>query len=274
MSPAPAAPSRSRRGGPGRSTGHLSEPCASVSSFPATWTSCVPPWVSPRSRSWKGRGSTWSFPRRRPAVGSHCSTRAVRARRRRWPGRFVEIFAGYERIVCPSASCVATVVRHYRGLLGPSAELEALEGRTHELCAFLVDVLGVERLPGRFPHRVGLHPSCHGLRELRQGEASERAGIDPPDPARQLLASLEGISLAGLRRADECCGFGGTFAVEEEAVSSRMGLDRLAAHEDAGVEVIASTDLSCLLHLEGLARRRGLPLRALHVAEILAGSGS
>jgi L-lactate dehydrogenase complex protein LldE len=90
-----------------------------------------------------------------------------------------------------------------------------------------------------------------------------------PDPARTLLSSLEGIELVELRRRDECCGFGGSFAVEEAEVSCAMGRDRLADHRQAGAEWITSADASCLIHLEGLARRDGAPLRVAHVAELL-----
>ena len=188
--------------------------------------------------------------------------------------RFLELFADFDHVVCPSASCVATVVHHYGELLGASDALESLTARTHELCSFLVDVLNVATPRGSFPHRVGLHGSCHALRELRQGPTTERMVAPAPDPARRLREGLSGIEFAELARPDECCGFGGTFAVEEEAVSRLMGEGRLADHRRAGAEVIASTDTSCLLHLEGLARRRGVPLRALHVAEILAEAAS
>jgi L-lactate dehydrogenase complex protein LldE len=191
--------------------------------------------------------------------------------------RFLDVFAGFDRVVCPSASCVATVVCHYRDLLGPGPATDEIEARTHELCAFLVDVLGVRALPGRFPHRVSLHGSCHALRQLRQGPASERMAPPAPDPLRRLLASLDGIRFAEPSRPDECCGFGGTFSIEEEAVSRRMGLDRLADHARCGAEVITSTDVSCLLHLEGLARRQGGGPRLLHAAELLleaAGAGA
>jgi len=154
-------------------------------------------------------------------------------------------------------------------LLGASEETGRLERATHELCAFLVEVLGIRAIPGRFPHRVGLHASCHGLRVLRQGCASERVETAPADPARRLLESIEGVEIAPLRRPDECCGFGGSFAVEEEAVSCLMGNDRIDDHRGAGAEVLTSTDASCLLHLSGIARRRDLSLRVMHVAEIL-----
>jgi L-lactate dehydrogenase complex protein LldE len=182
--------------------------------------------------------------------------------------RFVEIFAPYDHVVCPSASCVATV-RRYGTLLGASAEIGRLERRTHELCGFLVDVLGVREISGSFPHRVGLHASCHGLRELGQGCASESVEAARAEPARELLESIEGVEIASLRRPDECCGFGGAFAVEEAEVSCLMGNDRVDDHRRAGAEILTSTDASCLLHLSGLARRRRLPLRVMHVAEIL-----
>jgi len=181
--------------------------------------------------------------------------------------RFVEIFRDYEYVVAPSASCVATLRGHYTKLLGGSADVCA---RSFELCEFLCDVLGVDRVEGRFAHRVGLHESCHGLRGLRQGGASERVG-EPGSKVRRLLASLDAIELTALERPDECCGFGGVFAVEEEAVSCMMGLDRVRDHERSGADVVTSTDLSCLLHLEGLIRRNGAPLQVMHVAQILAG---
>jgi L-lactate dehydrogenase complex protein LldE len=186
--------------------------------------------------------------------------------------RFLSVFARADHVVAPSASCVATVRRHYAALLPGDPRTAAL-GRVRELCEFAVDVLGVERIPGRYPHRVGLHPSCHGLRELRLGTASERA-VAHRDPARMLLGGLDGITLVEPARPDECCGFGGTFAVTESAVSGMMGRDRLRAHGEAGAEVITATDVSCLAHLQGIARRAGVPVRVAHVAEILAEAGA
>ena len=185
--------------------------------------------------------------------------------------RFVDIFERYPYVVCPSGSCTAMVRRHYADLLPSSARLPAVAGKTYELCEFIVDVLGVARIAGRYPHRVGLHQSCHALRELRLGSGTERI-VPGFNKVRGLLAALEGITLVDLERADECCGFGGVFSVEEEAVSCAMGKDRLADHQKAGAEVITGVDMSCLMHLGGLARRQKRPLRVQHVAEILAGA--
>lgn len=186
--------------------------------------------------------------------------------------RFLEIFAEYEHVVCPSGSCVAMVRHHFRDLGVSGRRLDAVAGATHELCEFLVDVLGVERAPGTFAHRVGLHQSCHGLRELRLGSGTERR-VPAFSKVRSLLSGLEGISLVDLARPDECCGFGGTFAVAEEAVSCMMGRDRLEDHERGGAEIVTAVDMSCLMHLDGLIRRDGRPLRVMHVAEILAEAG-
>jgi L-lactate dehydrogenase complex protein LldE len=183
--------------------------------------------------------------------------------------RFVEVFRGFEHVVCPSGSCASMVRNHYDALVPGLPGLEAVKRSTYELCEFITDVLKVGRVPGRYPRKVGLHQSCHGLRELRLGSASERMEA-PYSKVASLLSSLEGIELVPLTRADECCGFGGTFAVVEEAVSCGMGRDRIADHVKAGAEVVTATDVSCLMHMDGLARRARQPLQFRHVAEVLA----
>ena len=211
-----------------------------------------------------------TFRARRPAAASRWPTRAASEDTRPLALKFFEIFKDYPYVVCPSGSCVAMVRHHYDDYLAGRPGFEELKHKTFELCEFLTDVLKVERIEGRFPHRVGLHNSCHGHRELRLGQPSEIVG-PPFNKVRQLLASLDGIQLTELSRPDECCGFGGTFAVNEEAVSSQMGLDRLRDHEQAGTEVLTAADMSCLMHLDGLIRRYRKGIRVMHVAEIFAG---
>jgi L-lactate dehydrogenase complex protein LldE len=184
--------------------------------------------------------------------------------------RFFEIFKPYDYVVAPSGSCVAMVRHHYDEYVADAPGFAEFKARTFELCEFLCDVAKVTTLPVRFPYRVGLHQSCHGLRELRLGSASELVGPSF-SKVRQLLAAIDGVELVPLQRADECCGFGGTFAVAEEAVSCLMGEDRVADHLQAGAQVLTANDMSCLMHLEGLIRRQKKPLRVMHVAEILAG---
>ncbi len=147
--------------------------------------------------------------------------------------KFVDLFSEFEHVVSPSGSCVSMVRNHYEGLFHQDARYDKLHKHVWELCEFLVDVLGIDKLPVRFPHRVSLHSSCHGLRELRLGACSERMGPQD-DKVRRLLGNVEGIQLVEPMRPDECCGFGGTFAVAEEAVSVLMGVDRVADHVQAG----------------------------------------
>lgn len=180
---------------------------------------------------------------------------------------FVEVFAEAEYIVCPSGSCVAHV-RHHFAALEQDADVRSVRARTYELCEFLVDVLGVPRIEASFPHRVGLHQSCHGLRGLRLASDSELVEA-PFSKLQPLLEQVRGLELVPLDRADECCGFGGTFAVAQPALSVRMGEDRIADHAAHGAEYIVSADMSCLMHLEGLLRRRGSPIGVRHIAELL-----
>lgn len=183
---------------------------------------------------------------------------------------YFKTFRDYSHVVCPSGSCTAMVRRHYGHYVQGNEEFAALCERTFELCEFMLDVLGVEHLETTFPHRVGLHQSCHGLRELRMGSCSELMEPEFGKP-RRLLEMVKGLELVELERPDECCGFGGTFAVVEEAVSCQMGLDRIEDHKAAGSQIITAADMSCLMHMAGLIRRRREPLAVMHIAEILAG---
>jgi len=182
--------------------------------------------------------------------------------------RFLKVFRKYDHVVAPSGSCVSMVRNHYAQWLEGKPGFDKLRANTFELCEYLTDVAGVTKVDGEFPRKVGLHMSCHGLRELRIARSSERM-VPDFNKVRGLLAQLKGIELIELTRPDECCGFGGTFAVDEEAVSSLMGRDRIADHVKGGAEVITGFDVSCLMHLEGTIRREKIPLRVLHIAEIL-----
>ena len=136
--------------------------------------------------------------------------------------QFVGTMKEYDHIVCPSGSCTAMVRHHYHGLVTNEHDYEQVQAKTFELTEYLVDVAKVSGFPTRFPHRVGLHQSCHGLRELRLGSSTETIG-PRFSKAQQLLEMLDGIQLVTLTRPDECCGFGGTFAVNEEAISCQIG---------------------------------------------------
>lgn len=180
--------------------------------------------------------------------------------------KFIETFEGFDYIVAPSGSCVHHVKSHY-GSHGVN-ETEAVSGKIFELSEFIIDVLKIEIIDSSFSEKVGIHESCHGLRGLKLGTASELMS-EPINKTRRLLERVEGIELIDLERKDECCGFGGTFSVTEEAISVKMGRDRIKDHIDKGIKVITGTDMSCLMHLEGLIRREQLPIRVMHFSEIL-----
>jgi Fe-S oxidoreductase len=184
---------------------------------------------------------------------------------------FVKNFSEFDYIVAPSGSCVLHVKEHLRSKADPEAAT-AIRKKVYELVEFLTDVLKVEKLNARFPHRVSIHNSCHGLRGLHLSQMSE-LNAPPFSKPGQLLNMVEGLELVELDRPDECCGFGGTFCVSEEAVSVKMGKDRVADHEKNGAEYITSSDLSCLMHLEGVLNRKKSGLKVVHIAEILNGEG-
>jgi L-lactate dehydrogenase complex protein LldE len=218
-------------------------------------------------------GYAVEFPREQTCCGQPMANTGCTEETRPLAERFLAIFGQYDYVVAPSGSCVAMVRHHYEEYLHGRPGFDELKRKTFELCEFLTDVAKVDRLDVRFPYKVGLHQSCHGLRELRLASSSELVG-PAYGKARRLLEMVEGVELTELKRPDECCGFGGTFAVAEEAVSCMMGNDRIHDHEQAGTQVLTANDMSCLMHLEGLIRRQGKPIRVVHIAEILSGAAS
>jgi L-lactate dehydrogenase complex protein LldE len=178
-------------------------------------------------------------------------------------------FAQAEAVVCPSASCVATVRHRYADLIEPESAAQ-LGARTFELGEFLVRVLRVSDVGASFPHRVALLESCHGLRELGLGFPSERLSRPLGEGVTEsLLRSVAGLELCSPARRDECCGFGGAFSVDHPELSARIGRAKLRALADTGAEYVTGSDVSCLLHLDGLRRREGYGPRPIHLAEIL-----
>jgi L-lactate dehydrogenase complex protein LldE len=180
---------------------------------------------------------------------------------------FVESFADYDYIVCPSGSCTLHLKDH---LHSEKNEATAVSIRRHmyELTEFLTDVVKVEKLTSKFPHKVGLHQSCHGQRGLHLSQMTELVAA-PYSKPEHLLNMVEGIELIDLDRKDECCGFGGTFCVFEETVSAKMGKDRVHDHQRNGAEFITGVDMSCLMHLDGILKREKSKVQVKHIAEIL-----
>lgn len=209
-------------------------------------------------------GCTVAFPLEQTCCGQPMANAGFEHKSAKAMSIFADNFDMYDYIVGPSGSCVLHVREHIKS----SDPSRPLRNRVFELCQFMVDVLGVKDLPGAFNQKVGLHESCHGLRGLRLGGSSELRQTTYSKPA-QLLSMKKGLQLMPLHRPDECCGFGGTFAVSEEAISVKMGRDRIDDHLSHGVEVLTSTDMSCLMHLEGLIKKERVPIKVMHIAEIL-----
>jgi Fe-S oxidoreductase len=178
---------------------------------------------------------------------------------------FVDAFEGYDAVVTPSGSCAGSA-RHQHAVVARRSGDPALEERVaslgprvFELSEFLVDRLGVTDVGAYFPHRVTYHPTCHSLRMLGVGARP-----------RRLLESVRGLTLVDLPGAEECCGFGGTFAVKNADTSVAMGADKARHVRDTGAEVLVAGDNSCLVHIGGMLSRQRAGVRVMHLAEILA----
>lgn len=176
--------------------------------------------------------------------------------------RFLKIFGSAETIVCPSGSC-ATMVRNFYPRLLEDSPLKNdaldLSRRVFEFSEFLVVMAKVTDVGASFPHRVTYHDACHALRELRLKEQP-----------RELLRRVRGLELLEMPYSEECCGFGGTFATKFPMISGAMGETKIGNAAESGAEYITSTDPSCLMHLDGILRRRKSNLRTIYLASILA----
>ena len=179
--------------------------------------------------------------------------------------RYVDVFQDYDAVVVPSGSCAGSI-RHQHVMMARAAGDEALAERadtvaakTYELSQFLVDVLDTDDVGAHFPHRVTYHPTCHSMRMLGVGDRPLR-----------LLRNVRGIDLVELPRFDECCGFGGTFAIKNPDVSAAMLADKMEAVIETGAEVLCAGDRSCLMHIGGGLERIRAGVRTMHLAEILA----
>lgn len=180
---------------------------------------------------------------------------------------FINNFKDFDYIVCPSGSCTLHIKDHLHDEV-QQQEASSVRKKVYELTEFLTDILKVKNLNASFPHKVGLHQSCHGQRGLHLAQMTELTA-PPFSKPEKLLNMVGGIQLVDLKRKDECCGFGGTFCVTEEAVSVKMGKDRVADHIQHEAEFITGGDMSCLMHLEGILRRQKSNVKVKHIAEIL-----
>lgn len=180
--------------------------------------------------------------------------------------KFEDKFKDFDYVVAPSVSCTAFVRINYSRLL--SHECETAK-RAMDVVEFLHDVVKVNHALGTFPHKVSLHNSCHGVRELGLSSPSEMH-VEKFNKIKDLLLLVDGIQVVEPERPDECCGFGGMFSVEETAISAQMGRDKVERHIQTGAEYVTGSDCSCLMHMEGVAKKQGLNIQFKHVVEILA----
>ncbi|WP_205471651.1 (Fe-S)-binding protein [Nocardioides sp. SYSU D00038] len=178
---------------------------------------------------------------------------------------FVRTFESHDAVVVPSGSCAGSV-RHQHALVarragdpGLATAVEEVSSRVHELSELLVDVLGVTDVGAYYPHTVTYHPTCHSLRMLGVG-----------DRPRRLLEAVRGLRLVDLPAAEECCGFGGTFALKNADTSVAMGFDKVRHVRGTGAEVLVAGDTSCLTHLGGMLTRQRAGVRVAHLAQVLA----
>ena len=181
---------------------------------------------------------------------------------------FDDKFAGFDYVVAPSASCAAFVKLYHPRLAKGNHECITSK-KIMDVVEFIHDVVKPISLKASFPHVVSVHNSCHGVRELGLSSPSER-NVPQFNKIIDLLRMVDGITIREPERKDECCGFGGMFSVEEPDVSTRMGEDKIARHMATGAEYITGPDSSCLMHMQGIARKENKPIKFIHVVQILA----
>jgi L-lactate dehydrogenase complex protein LldE len=205
------------------------------------------------------------FPRAQTCCGQMHLNTGYREEAVRLARHFVDVFHDYDAVVAPSGSCAAMVREQYHRLAGGeadggfAAQVAETVPKVYDLSEFLIDVLGVTDVGAYFPHRVTYHPTCHSLRGLHVGDRPTR-----------LLQQVRGLELVPLAGAEECCGFGGTFAVKNPDISAAMCADKVRNVQDTGAEVLCAADNSCLMHIGGTLNRQKTGVRVMHLAEILA----
>jgi L-lactate dehydrogenase complex protein LldE len=211
----------------------------------------------------EGIGWQVDFPAAQTCCGQPAFNSGFHAEAAQVARHFLNVFRDSEYVVVPSGSCCSMVTHHYEELFARDpdtlAAVRALKPRVREFSKFLLEVAGVEDVGARMEDVVTFHDSCHGLREL---------GIK--DGPRRLLAHVRGLELREMDIAEECCGFGGTFSVKFPELSGGMARTKLDSIARTGARTVVGIDASCLLQIQGAASRAGMPLRAMHLAEVLA----
>ncbi|WP_299615152.1 (Fe-S)-binding protein [Pelagibius sp.] len=208
-------------------------------------------------------GCDVSVPRAQTCCGQPAYNSGDRADTKAIAEQVIAAFAGYDYVVAPSGSCASMIKKHYPGLFADDpplrAKAEELAARTHELVSFLADVRGVEAVESSFSGAVTYHDSCSGLREL---------GVEAQP--RKLLDSVPGVEIREMEESNVCCGFGGTFCVKYPDISNKMVTNKAGFIAASGADTLLAGDLGCLMNMAGKLQRQGVPVKARHVAEVLA----
>ncbi len=210
-------------------------------------------------------GCTVEFPREQTCCGQMFTNTGYAAQARPLVRRFVEVFEDYDAIVAPTGSCVGAI-RHQHHDLAASGDdpvlverVDELTPRVYDLSEFVIDVLGRVDVGAYFPHRVTYHPTCHSTRVAKVGDRPVR-----------LLSAVRGITLVELPKAEECCGFGGTFSMKNADISISMAADKARHVRETGAEVLVTGDNMCLMNIGGVLGRERSGVRTLHLAQVLA----
>ena len=217
----------------------------------------------------KQLGVEVEYPQKQTCCGQPMGNAGFQQKAEKLVEDYDKLFAEYDYVVAPSASCAAYVRFFHPGIVNHECRTAQ---KTMDVVEFIHDVIKPKALPwAKFHHKVSLHNSCHGVRELGLSSPSER-NIPRFNKIKDLLQMVEGIDIREPERVDECCGFGGMFSIEEPDVSARMGHDKIARHVATGAEYITGPDSSCLMHMQGLLKKdkQQDKIKFIHVVEILA----
>ena len=217
----------------------------------------------------KSLGVDVDYPLDQTCCGQPMANAGFEDESKKMADRFDDLFKDYDYVVGPSASCVVFVRDHYGNLLAEKKHRCATEERIYDICEFIHDVLKPTSLQASFPHKVSIQNSCHGVRLMHLSSPSE-LNVPYYNKLRDLLSLVKDIEVVEPERPDECCGFGGMFSIEEPAVSTRMGEDKIKRHMATGAEYVTGPDSSCLMHMAGIAKKEKMPIKFIHVVQILA----
>ncbi len=210
----------------------------------------------------KKAGCTVNYIKEQTCCGQPAYNAGFRDEARAVCAKFLKDFEGQQYIVTPSASCAGFIRNYYTEVFSNSSQLKAakeMKSHVFELTDFLVNILKVEDLGARFDGKATYHDSCAGLREYGIKEAP-----------RKLLSNVKGLEITEMNDVETCCGFGGTFSVKFETISYAMGEQKALNTNATGAGFLISTDLSCLMHIDGVLKKKSLPVRTMHIADVLA----